>query len=84
MKARTRTLRTLLITLVVCALSRQTVLTQGSGPPDQPAALVCNEMRTVYLGNLARRDSGVPPLRWNGQMTDAARSPHPDGPARGV
>jgi uncharacterized protein YkwD len=40
---------------------------------DQPADLVYDEMRTVYLGNLARRDNGVPPLRWNVQMTDAAR-----------
>jgi hypothetical protein len=32
-----------------------------------------NEARTVYLGNLARRDNGVPPLRWNLQLTDAAR-----------
>lgn len=30
-------------------------------------------MRTVYLGNLARRDNGVPPLRWNAQMTQASR-----------
>ncbi len=29
--------------------------------------------RTVYLGNLARRDNGIPPLRWNSQLTDAAR-----------
>ncbi|MBE9509084.1 MAG: CAP domain-containing protein [Chloroflexi bacterium] len=73
MKAKTWILSTLLITLIVCALSRQTVLTQGSGPPDQPASLIYDEMRTVYLGNLARRDNGVPPLRWNAQMTDAAR-----------
>jgi hypothetical protein len=29
----------------------------------QPAHLVYNEARTVYLGNLARRDNGVSPLR---------------------
>lgn len=48
-------------------------LSQSDGPPAQPAYLIYNEMRTVYLGNLARRDNGVPPLRWNVQMTDAAR-----------
>jgi hypothetical protein len=30
-------------------------------------------MLTVYYGNLARRDNGVPPLRWNAPMTEAAR-----------
>jgi hypothetical protein len=35
--------------------------------------LIYDEMRTVYLGNLARRDHGKPPLRWNAQMTRAAR-----------
>jgi len=27
----------------------------------------------VYLGNLARQQNGVPPLRWNRQLSDAAR-----------
>jgi uncharacterized protein YkwD len=49
------------------------VVTGGSGSSEQPASLIYDEMRTVYLGNLARRDNGVPPLRWNVQMTDAAR-----------
>lgn len=35
--------------------------------------LLLNEARTVYLGNLARRDNSVPPLRWNRQLTHAAR-----------
>jgi uncharacterized protein YkwD len=35
--------------------------------------LLQDEARTVYLGNLARRDNGIPPLRWNLQLTDAAR-----------
>ncbi|HHH42284.1 MAG TPA: CAP domain-containing protein [Chloroflexi bacterium] len=46
---------------------------QDAGPPPQPASLILEEMRTVYLGNLARRDNGVPPLRWNAQLTEAAR-----------
>ncbi len=44
-----------------------------SGPPPQPPARVLDEALTVYLGNLARRANGVPPLRWNRQLTDAAR-----------
>ncbi len=43
------------------------------GQSSQPAARVFDEARTVYLGNLARRARGVPPLRWNRQLTDAAR-----------
>jgi hypothetical protein len=39
----------------------------------QTPALLYDEARTVYLGNLARRDNGVPPLRWNRQLTNAAR-----------
>jgi Uncharacterized protein with SCP/PR1 domains len=40
---------------------------------DQPAEQIYNEAQTVYLGNLARRANGVAPLRWNVEMTEAAR-----------
>jgi uncharacterized protein YkwD len=39
----------------------------------QTQTLLQDEARAVYLGNLARRDNGIPPLRWNLQLTDAAR-----------
>jgi uncharacterized protein YkwD len=42
-------------------------------PTVQTPALLYDEARTVYLGNLARRDNGVPPLSWNRQLTIAAR-----------
>jgi uncharacterized protein YkwD len=42
-------------------------------PTVQTQALLYNEASTVYLGNLARRDNGIPPLRWNRQLTYAAR-----------
>jgi len=32
-----------------------------------------DEMRLVYLSNLQRRTAGLPPLRWNLHLTDAAR-----------
>ena len=35
--------------------------------------LLQDEARAVYLGNLARRDNGIPPLRWNLQLTNSAR-----------
>ena len=62
-----------LILLTVVFLNNHPVLTRGDGPPPQPTDQVYNEMQTVYLGNLARRDNGVPPLRWNTPMTEAAR-----------
>lgn len=51
-------------------------LTQARGaydPTSQTEALLYNEARTVYLGNLARRDNGVAPLRWNRELTYAGR-----------
>jgi uncharacterized protein YkwD len=45
----------------------------AQGNTDQTAELLYDEARTVYLGNLQRRANGVPPLRWNRQLTDAAR-----------
>ncbi len=44
-----------------------------SGQVAQSPARLLDEAQTVYLGNLARRDNGVPPLCWNKQLTDAAR-----------
>ena len=45
----------------------------GYEPGVQIQTLLYDEARTVYLGNLARRDNGLPPLRWNRQLTHAAR-----------
>lgn len=45
----------------------------GYDPTAQTQTLLYNEARAVYLGNLAHRDNGVPPLRWNKQLTQAAR-----------
>ncbi|PWB73277.1 MAG: CAP domain-containing protein [Anaerolineales bacterium] len=45
----------------------------GFDPNAQTQMLLYDEARTVYLGNLARRDNGIPPLRWNRQLTHAAR-----------
>jgi uncharacterized protein YkwD len=42
-------------------------------PTVQTTALLSDEANTVYLGNVARRNNGVPPLRWNLQLTHAAR-----------
>lgn len=42
-------------------------------PDVQTSALFYDEAMTVYLGNLERRKAGVPPLRWNRELTLAAR-----------
>ena len=72
-RSRMQSLCFILILLTVVLLNNHPVLTRGDGPPQQPAEQVYNEMQTVYLGNLARRDNGVPPLCWNAPMTDTAR-----------
>jgi uncharacterized protein YkwD len=45
----------------------------GYEPSIQTPSLLYDEARTVHLGNIARRDQGLPPLRWNRQLTHAAR-----------
>ncbi len=42
-------------------------------PETQTPSLFYDEARTVYLGNLERRNVGLGPLRWNKEMTLAAR-----------
>lgn len=39
-----------------------------------PADLFFNEVQTVYLINLERRAAGLPPLRWNAELTASARA----------
>jgi hypothetical protein len=73
MKAKVRFLAVPLVLLAACLLAWKPVLGQQTDPPPQPVDLVYDEMRTVCLGNLARRDNGQPPLRWNAEMTNAAR-----------
>jgi uncharacterized protein YkwD len=60
--------------LVLNSIRTPAVQAQGGYDPTvQTQMLLYDEARTVYLGNLARRDNGVPPLRWNRQLTHAAR-----------
>jgi len=62
----------ILIVLIVSSLAVWKVQARH-GQLDQPAERVYEEAQTVYLGNLARRANGVPPLRWNYQLTEAGR-----------
>lgn len=62
------------IGFLILFLISSAVLAQGGYDPSvQTATLLLDEARTVHLTNLARRDNGLPPLRWNRQLTHAAR-----------
>jgi uncharacterized protein YkwD len=39
----------------------------------QTTALLSDEAQAVYLGNLERAALGIPPLRWNRELTNSAR-----------
>ncbi len=62
------------LTLLIAVLTAVPLHAQGGYDPTvQSPDLFLNEARTVHLGNLARRDNGVPPLRWSRSLTCAAR-----------
>jgi uncharacterized protein YkwD len=63
----------LILLILSLSLSRTANAQGGYDPSVQTSTLLYDEARTVYLGNLARQDNGVPPLRWNRQLTYAAR-----------
>lgn len=73
MQAKKRLVAIFILFLTLCLPLAGPVFSRADGPPPQPPERILDEMRTVYLGNLARRDNDVPPLRWNVQMTEAAR-----------
>lgn len=57
--------------LVLCCLVVGSAL--AFDPTTQTPELLLDEALTVYYGNLARRNAGQPPLRWNRQLTHASR-----------
>ena len=63
----------MLVVLIIAIVPSVTKAQNGFDPTIQTQTLLYDEARTVYLGNLARRDNGVPPLRWNLQLTHASR-----------
>lgn len=63
----------LLVMLLVAFSVSATKAQGGYDPTVQTQTLLYNEADTVYRGNLARRNNGVPPLRWNLQLTHASR-----------
>lgn len=63
-----------LLFLSTLLLTTTWVMAGGFDPTEQSEALIYNEAQTVYLGNLARQtEAGLPPLRWNQQLTHASR-----------
>lgn len=69
MRARLITAAVMLASLLALVVSATAAHPNVAQTPD----LILKEAQTVYFGNLARRQNGVPPLRWNKQLTDAAR-----------
>ncbi len=65
--------RLLLVSLIVAAALCAPSGAHGAALFSQTAALLSNEAQVVYLGNLERARVGVPPLRWNRELTHAAR-----------
>jgi hypothetical protein len=58
---------------IIVILMTSLVTGTGYGREAQNTDRLYDELMTIYLGNLARRDHGVPPLRANVQLTRAAR-----------
>lgn len=58
-----------------CALFLSVVVTPSASRAQeiQPTDLFFNEIQTIYLVNLERRKAGLPPLRWNEELTQSAR-----------
>jgi uncharacterized protein YkwD len=67
------TLGVLILLSLVLGLLDPAKAQSGYDPTVQTQMLLYDEANTVYQGNLARRDNGIPPLRWNLQLTHAAR-----------
>lgn len=63
----------LAVSVVTSLFSVLLYVTPGFSQSTQSPARTYDEARIVYLGNLARREFGIPPLRWNQQLTEAAR-----------
>ncbi len=47
--------------------------TLAAVPTPPQTTHILEEAETIYLGNLARQANGIPPLRWNRELTNAAR-----------
>lgn len=75
-----------LLVLLAAALMAGSLPAAGAPAPSEPEAfapayqpvnqspeLFAHEARSVYLTNLERRQAGLPPLRWNRELTLAAR-----------
>ncbi|MDQ7030552.1 MAG: CAP domain-containing protein [Ardenticatenia bacterium] len=63
----------LLLTGWLAASPLHATVYSGYDPAQHPAERVVEEALTVYWGNVARQQNGVAPLRWNRQLTHAAR-----------
>jgi len=65
--------RGIVIALLLVFLIDSAESQSGYFPVSQKSQLARDEAETVYQTNLARQANGLPPLRWNAQLTDASR-----------
>jgi hypothetical protein len=75
MKSHSRVFSLTVIFLLIILSPAQPASAQAPDPAEQTMALLDDELRTVYLGNLARQEHGVPPLRWPSERVPALRLP---------
>lgn len=61
------------IGIIIMLLLAPVLAAIGHGQEAQNVDRRYDELMTIYLGNLARRAAGIPPLRANVQLTHAAR-----------
>ena len=73
MKTKALTLGLFLLLTLLFLAPQRAFAQQDIAVGVQTAALLHEEADAVYHANLARRQNGAPPLRWNAQLTAAAR-----------
>jgi uncharacterized protein YkwD len=78
-KAKIITMRTLqhtslFLIALLCLLSLPLFPLSVQAQQDSPAELFRKELQIIHLINLERRQAGLPPLRWNRELTASART----------
>ena len=63
----------IILLILVMSVTAAQALAQEPTTQSTSPELIFNEQQTVYLTNLKRAEYGLPPLRWNRQLTEASR-----------
>jgi uncharacterized protein YkwD len=65
--------RTLICSFILLLVATMLLRSNASATMTPQEDHILQEAEVVYLGNLARQANGVPPLRWNRQLSEASR-----------